>query len=116
MRDGVLVSEVRVRGPLSGYAAGFGEFLAGQGYTPGSVRLQMYLVAQLSRWLDAEGLDAGGLTELVAERFIAVRRARVERLFRARQALEPMLGFLRGLGVAPEPAVAMLTPVEELVE
>ena len=59
MRDGVLVSEVRVRGPLSAYAVGFGRFLAGQGYTPGSVRLQMYLVAQLSRWLDAEGLALG---------------------------------------------------------
>ncbi len=116
MRDGVLVSEVRVRGPLSAYAVGFGRFLAGQGYTPGSVRLQMYLVAQLSRWLDAEGLDAGGLTELAAERFIAARRARVERLFRSRQALEPMLGYLRGLGVAPAPVVAVLTPVEELVE
>ena len=34
MRDGVLVSEVRVRGPLAGNARGFAEFLAGQG-TPG---------------------------------------------------------------------------------
>ena len=56
MRDGVLVSEVRVRGPLDGYAVGFAEFLAALGYAPGSARLQVHLVAQLSRWLDAEGL------------------------------------------------------------
>ena len=42
MRDGVLVSEVRVRGPLDGYAVGFAEFLAALGYAPGSVRLQMH--------------------------------------------------------------------------
>jgi integrase/recombinase XerD len=117
MRDGVLVSEVRVRGPLAAYAVGFSEFLAGQGYTAGSVRLQMHLVAQLSRWLDADGLEVAGLSELVAERFIAARRARVERLFRSRQALEPVMGYLRGLGVIPAPAaVGPRTPVEEVAE
>ena len=53
MRDGVLVSEVRVGGPLAGFAAGFARFLVDQGYTAGSTRLQMHLVAQLSRWLAA---------------------------------------------------------------
>ncbi len=117
MRDGVLVSGVRVRGPLGDYADGFAEFLAGRGYSPGSVRLQIHLVAQLSRWLDAERLGVGDLTELVAERFIAVRRARVQRLFRSRRALEPVLGYLRGVGVVPiaMPAVP-LTAVDELLE
>jgi integrase/recombinase XerD len=116
VRDGVLVSEVRVRGPLAGHAVGFGEFLAGQGYTPGSARLQMHLVAQLSRWLDAEGLTAADLTELTAERFVAGRRARVERLFRSRRALGPIIGYLRGLGVAPPPVPVVLSAVEELLE
>lgn len=69
MRDGVLVSEVRVRGPLAGYAAGFAECLAARGYTPGSVRLQMQLAAQLSRWL-------GALTPLSASRAGADGRER----------------------------------------
>lgn len=117
MRDGVLVSEVRVRGPLAGYAVGFAEFLVGQGYTAGSTRLQMYLVAQLSRWLEAEGVEVAGLTELEADRFIAARRARVERLFRSRRALEPLFGYLRGLGAVPAPVdLGPVTPVEELVE
>ena len=60
MSGGVLVSEVRVSGPLAGYAAGFAEFSAGQGYASGSVRLQVHLVAQLSRWLEAEGLTLVG--------------------------------------------------------
>src|SRR5512135_2032063 len=116
MRDGVLVSEVRVRGPLEAYAVGFSEFLAGQGYAAGSVRLQMYLVAQFSWWLEADGLGAAGFSELAAERFIAARRARVERLFRSRQALEPLMGYLRGLGVIAAPAVGPRTSVEEVAE
>ena len=116
MSGWVLVSGVRVSGPLAGYAAGFGEFLAGQGYAPGSVRLQVHLVAQLSRWLEAEGLDVGGLTELAAERFIATRRARVERLFRSRRALEPVSGYLRDLGVVPSPVAVELSPVDRLLE
>ena len=51
MGDWVLVLGVRVRGPLAGYAVGFGEFLSGQGYTPGSAHLQVQLVAQFSRFL-----------------------------------------------------------------
>ena len=109
MRDGVLVSEVRVRGPLAVCAAGFGEFLVGQGYTAGSTRLQMHLAGQLSRWLEAEGVDAAGLTELEADRFIAARRARVERLFRSRQALEPIIAYLHSLGVVPVPVPVTIT-------
>jgi len=116
MGDWVLVLGVRVRGPLAGYAGGFAEFLSGQGYTPGSAHLQVQLVAQFSRWLDAEGLGVAGLTELAAERFIAARRARGMRLFRSRQALEPVIGYLGELGVLPAPVEPALSPVEELLE
>lgn len=70
MRDGVLVSEVRVRGPLAELAPGFAEFLDGRGYASGSAQQQLGLISQLSRWLEAEGLDVGGLTQLEAERFL----------------------------------------------
>ena len=116
MPDGMSVSGVRVRGPLEEYAAGFAEFLTGQGYTPGSVHLQVQLVSQLSRWLDAEGIDVAGLTDLAAERFIAARRARVRRLFRSRRALAPLIGYLRDLDVLPAPVTVALSAVEELLE
>ena len=116
MGDWVSVLGVRVRGPLAGYAGGFAECLAGQGYTPGSAHLQVQLVAQLSRWLEAEGLGVAGLNELAAERFIAARRARGCRLFRSRRALEPVIGHLRGLGVLSVPMASALSPVEELLE
>jgi site-specific recombinase XerD len=102
---------------LAEYAKGFGDHLARQGYAEGSIRQQLGLISQLSRWLTAEGLGAKGLTELEAERFLAARRARGVRLFRSLLALEPVIGYLRGLGVAPLPAaLAPSTPVDEVVE
>jgi hypothetical protein len=96
VRDGLPVSEVLVRDPLATYAAGFAAFLAAQGYVPGSVRLQAQLVAELSRWLDAEGLSVDGLTELQAKRFIAASRPGS-----SDRALEPVIAYLLGLGAAP---------------
>ena len=116
MGDWVLVLGVRVRGPLAGYAGGFAEFLAARGTRRGRLICRCSLVAQFSRWLDAEGLGVAGLTELAAERFIAARRARGMRLFRSRQALEPVIGYLGELGVLPAPVAPALSPVEELLE
>jgi integrase/recombinase XerD len=116
MKDGVRVYGVWVGGPLAGHTVGFAEFLAGQGYAVGSVRLQVHLVAQLSRWLAAEGLDVTGLTELEAERFIAARRARVRRLFRSRRALDPLMGHLMTLGVLVPSVAALASPADAIVE
>lgn len=93
MSDGVSVLWVRVRGPLAEYAPGFAEVLLDRGYIEGSARLQLQLMAWVSRWLEAEGLDVGGFTELQAERYIAGRRAKGYRLFRSRRALEPLAGI-----------------------
>jgi integrase/recombinase XerD len=106
---------VRVVGPLAGEAEGFAEFLAGQGYAVGSVRLQVHPVAQLSRWLAAEGLDAAGLTELEAGRFIAARRARVRRLFRSRRALDPLMSYLTLSEVLAPSVAEPAGPVEEII-
>jgi site-specific recombinase XerD len=38
------------------------------------------------------------------------------RLFRSRRALEPVIGYLRGLGVLPASVAPALSPVEELLE
>jgi integrase/recombinase XerD len=94
---------VRVTGPLQEYAPGFAAELAGLGYTAGSASVQMLTVAHLSRWLAAEGLDAAGLTPLVAERFLADRRAAGYTRHLSPEALAPLLGFLRRLGAVPLP-------------
>ena len=68
-------SRVRITGPLAGFADGFREQLDGWGYAKSSAAAQLRVMAHLSRWLDEQQLDAGGLTPEVVERFAAARRA-----------------------------------------
>jgi integrase/recombinase XerD len=109
-------SQVRVTGPLAPFAAGIATELLRQGFTPNSAGLQMGLVAHLSRWLAADGLSASALDAVVVERFCAARRAAGYTNQRSVKALEPLLGYLRGLVVAPEPPPGPNGPVEALLE
>jgi site-specific recombinase XerD len=94
-------SRARVTGPLGQYAPGFVAELARLGYTPSSASCQMFVMAHLSRWLASERMDAGGLTPQVAGRFLAARRAAGYAMYLSPKALVPLLGYLRGLDVAP---------------
>ena len=44
-------SRVRVAGPLSPYACGFGQDLSVKGYAESTVAEHVRLIAQLSRWM-----------------------------------------------------------------
>jgi integrase/recombinase XerD len=97
-----------VTGPLARYAEGFREELSGQGYAQGSAAHQIHLMAHLSRWLAARGLGPAALDECLISQFVAARRAGGYAALRSAKALAPLLGYLRGLGVAapsrlPEP-------------
>jgi integrase/recombinase XerD len=72
MRD---PSRVRVSGPLAPFAPGFVAKLAGLGYARVSVVHQVQLVAHLSRWMTAERVAVGELSDEVVERFVVSRRA-----------------------------------------
>ena len=113
MRD---PSRVRVSGPLGPYADGFGAELSRVGYSRNSVSLQLQLFAHLSRWLGEEGLDASALTPATASVFLAARRAAGFTSYLSVKALGPLLGYLRGIGVAPPPAEPSLTAAEVMVE
>lgn len=104
----------RVLGPLAPYAAGFVVELVGRGYRPRSVTGQLELMAHLSRWLGEQGVEPGGLTPGMAERFLEFRRAGDVSLHSWR-ALDPLVGYLRGLGVVPKLAASAETPVDRLV-
>jgi integrase/recombinase XerD len=97
-----------VRGPLAPYAEGFREELLGQGYGWGSAAHQIHLMAHLSRWLEAQGLGSAALDEDLAGQFAAARRADGYAALRSARALAPLLGHLRGLGVAPPPRMPVL--------
>src|SRR3954452_6699653 len=99
-------SRVRVVGPLAAFVPGFVAELDRVGYSPIGATLQVRLLARASRWMQAEGLDAGALTSAVAERFLAERRAAGHRDYVTARAMAPLLEYLRGLGVVPPPARA----------
>jgi integrase/recombinase XerD len=107
---------VRFTGPLASLAPGLREELARLGYARTSAATLLQLAAHLSRWLDASGLGAGDLTGPVIERFLVERR-RKYRNYRSVAGLAPILGYLRGLGVVPEPVpVVAHSPAEVLLD
>jgi integrase/recombinase XerD len=95
------VLEVGVPGPLGPFVAGFAAELSRQGYKPQPVGKQLGLLAALSSWLAAEGVAVSDLSSDVAERFCAARRAAGHTDRVTVRALDPLLRYLRGLGVAP---------------
>jgi len=112
-----VASGVGVGGPLAAFASGFVEDLIARGYRPGTAADQLRLMADVSRWLGERGLGAGDLTVSVTEWFAAERRAAGRARFVSPRALIPLLGYLRGLGVAPVPVPAVpATPSETLIE
>src|SRR5436309_2543802 len=100
-------SRVQVIGPLAGYATGFRQELARQGYLPRSASDQLRLMAHVSRWLAGRGLGVDGLTPTRVEEFLSVRRAEGYVLWRTSKAMIPLLDYLRGLGVVPDAEPAM---------
>ncbi|WP_424533566.1 tyrosine-type recombinase/integrase [Sphaerisporangium viridialbum] len=94
------LSGVAVSGPLAPYAEGFAVELASGGYAASTVLHHYRLLGHASRWLEARRLEACALSVEVAERFLAERHA-VGHLAALRiGSLEPLLGYLRSLGVA----------------
>src|SRR2546430_5820134 len=108
---------VRMVGPLAPHAQGFAEELTRLGFTTFSARGQLGMAMCLSRWLTGAGLDLAVLTDAAVDSFLAARRSAGYTAFLTPKALRPLLGYLRGLGVAPDAAPAA-TPsgVEELLD
>jgi site-specific recombinase XerD len=104
-------------GPLVAFVDGFEAELGRQGYAPGSVTHHLRLMAGLDGWLTQRGLDATRLTTAAVDDFMASRRAQ-GRHGHTTCALEPLLAYLRDLGVAPAPRAAAVEegPVEALLE
>ena len=104
-----------VAGPLEPYAQGFADDLQRQGYTAGTAEKVVGLAAHLSRWMARAGVVPGDLTVRVAEQYASARRAAGYSTYRSVHGLEPLLGYLRGLGVTPPPEAGPATPAEDLL-
>jgi integrase/recombinase XerD len=101
---GVPRPRIKVGRPLAPYAAGWRAELSARGYARGSAARQNRLMEHLSRYLDERGLAVADLTVRVADGFLAGRRTGALPGLASPRALGPLLGYLRGIGAAPDPA------------
>lgn len=108
-------SRVRVTGPLTPFAEGFAAELSRQGYRPNAAANQLQLLAHLSRWLVAKGLNATNLTASVLDEFLAARRSQGYTLWLSPKALAPLVDYLHGHGFAVPAPKAALSSAEALL-
>lgn len=96
---------VKVEGPLLPYVAAYRTYLQNAGYVPHTVSHQLQLLAHLSRWLAAESLGVGELTEQHLDDFFAERRRTHQNLI-TNQSLHGLWVLLTdcGLDVGQTPA------------
>ena len=107
-------NRVRVSGPLADYAADFAKQLRSRGYPPERAARHVQLLAQLSRWMESEGLDAFDLSEKKVAAFLEARRAKGYSEQPSLSFVMQLLGWVPGLSVAPAESSA-LTPVESAI-
>jgi integrase/recombinase XerD len=96
-------------GPPVALSQGFAEDLRRQGYAPGTIAKHRKLLSELSGWLQVRQLTMGDLSMAQVDRFLSDRRSSGALKLKTRKALDPILGYLRGLEIAP----AAETPLEE---
>jgi integrase/recombinase XerD len=100
-----VAASVRMSGPLTRFREGFAAELTARGYTDLSLANQLRVMADLSRWLDAEAITLDRIDHAVVSRFLEKRR-RTRTQFVSRAAIDPLLGHLTAAGaivVAPLP-------------
>jgi integrase/recombinase XerD len=106
---------VRVAGPLAGFADGFRVHLVEQGYSLWGAQEQLYLLAQVSRWMEAEGVQLVAVTPARVDQYIVWRRGQGYLSSLSPKSLRRLFGYLDGLGVLPGEDAAP-SPVEQLLE
>ena len=109
------VSRVRVAGPLVPFVTGFISELKSKGYRPCPARLQVCLLAHVSRWLRDRELEPGELTGERVEEFLATRRAEGFAHLLSTRGIAPLTDYLRSVGAIPAPAPAPRTPALDLL-
>jgi site-specific recombinase XerD len=91
------------QGPLSEYLDAYAAGVADQGYGQDSIRQQIIVIADFSRWLDRKQIDVRVLDNKVVDRFLQLRR-RQQRIRRGdRKALQRLLTMLCQIGVVKPP-------------
>jgi site-specific recombinase XerD len=97
------------------FIEGYRAWLAGRGYTAGTIVNMLAMAGGLGRWMDARGIAPSDLDQAVITEFCSARRAAGMRCVPGAHGLDRLLEYLNGRGVLGEPS-SPATPAEMLVE
>ena len=100
------VARVEVGGPLASWAPAFRARLEESGYTALTIVNELRQVQHLSRWLEADDLEATDLTPGRVEQFVSQRRGVVGSRNCSFKGLLVFLDVLRSAGVVPVAVVS----------
>lgn len=110
------VDRVRMTGPLALFAEAFAAELAGRGYTPLTVVIEVRQVARFSGWMQARGLSLGDLGTAQVEAFLSWQRSSGRwRSSWSRPGLVCLLEVLRDLGVVEAERPVAGSPTDRLL-
>jgi hypothetical protein len=84
-------------GSLAEHGRGFRDYLFELGYSAWAANKHLQLLADLSRWLEREGICADELAAASTEGFFRRRRAQGRANLRTPRSLDPLLAYLRQL-------------------
>lgn len=101
-------------GPLAAYVRGYRELLAELGYTPDGVVRKVWELGRLGAWMVSNEVGPDGLTARRLGDFSTLCAAGIERPV-GQRTLQPLIRYLRGLGVIPDEAVGA-TATDALIE
>ncbi len=94
---------LRIDGPLGQIAASYEDRLVALGYSERSVSEHRRFLADASRWLEAQGLEARDVTLETFAPLLEERKAAGWEVFVSRRGVKPLLAHLCDLGVIEVP-------------
>ena len=110
------VSRVRVSGPLAAHVSELVGYLAGRGYGNKSTVEHVRRLAQVSRWLEREGLELEAVDETLVVALVGALHVAGKGQSLTPRSFRVLLGFLRSEGIVPPVRVAVPTPIEVLLD
>ena len=105
----------RKPGKMGPFIEGYRAWLAGRGYTPGTIVNMLAMAGDLGRWMDARGVAPSDLDRVMIAEFRDAMRAVGMRCVPGARGLDPLLEYLKDRGVLGGPS-SLATPVEVLAE
>ena len=113
---GVTLGRLR-RGPLGVHIDGFAALLSRQGYARHTGRLKIWLVADLSAWLDQRRLGIMNVDEKHIGEFLKRREKQRPPQSSDRGTLAQLLQHLRQCGIVPRPCEAVSRhPIDRVIQ